>query len=152
MSYGNIKRKTQEAAEPVSTLRCYANNCPCIGSISVDGGRWCCPAHAFAISDEWPRITSKLREHDWLAAFISDVQRMDRLNEDWRGFASQFWASQDPPCVPHAQENAIPYANRMRGELMWRCGLSKRPQVRLPQPVKVRGNAAGKVFAERMAA
>lgn len=144
MSYGNIKKRTQEAAQPVETIRqgCYASNCPCRGSISQEGGHFLCSAHAFIPADRWPGVTEKLRNHDWLIAFIDDIQRMDRMSEDWRRFAVQFWTNQDEACLPDVEEQAIPYQNRMRGELLYRCGLLKRPAVRLPQPITSRGNAA----------
>ena len=149
MSYATVKAKTRELATTQSDAhegpqKCQAIGCPCIASVQVEGGRWCCTSHAFSLPDLWPRITEGLRDHDWLLAFTRDVQKMDRRAEDWRGFASQFWAGQDDYCMPHAQENAIPYFNRMKGELDYRLGLCKRPAPRIPQQAMHgrKGNAA----------
>lgn len=148
MSYGNIRKQTHEAAEPQrNPSACWASHCPCRGSVSLEGGHFTCSAHAAVPADQWPRVTEKLRDHDWLIAFTDDLARMDRAPEkdspSWRDFATQFWQDQAPHCVPHPQEGALPYQLRMRDELMHRCGLAKnRPVPRLPQVPKVKGNAA----------
>lgn len=143
MSYADIRKRAQEAAQPAAPrFNCVASNCPCRGTISFDGGRWVCSAHAFSIPDQWPRITEKLNDHRWLIEFIDQIQAMNRAMEDWRAFSEQFWANQDEVCVPDEREEAVPYQNRMRGELLYRCGLSKRPGVRLPKQPTSRGNAA----------
>lgn len=145
--YGSIKQRTSEAAKPPEDpTKCYAQHCPCKASMSLEGGRFVCTAHAFAPSDQWPAITEKLNEFRWLIAFIDDIRLMDQTRlknmPTWREFATHFWTGQDSYCIPHAEEEALPYQNRMRGELLYRCGQMKRPAPRLPQPVKVRGNAA----------
>lgn len=156
MSLSNIRRRVHEAAqpavpEPQGPGRCVANGCPCIGSVLVEGGRWCCTSHGFAASDNWPRITEGLNEHRWLLEFTAEVQKMHRRHEDWRAFAIQFWEGQDDYCKPDPREGVIPYFNRMKGELDYRLGLCKRPAPRLPQeaPVGRRrfGNVASKVAA-----
>lgn len=143
------KQRQQEPERDLS--RCFADGCPCRGSMSLEGGRWTCTAHAFAPSEGWPRITAKLRDHAWLLAFMDDIQRMDKATDlkAWRAFATQFWAGQDDFCIPHEREEAGPYVYRMRGELLYRCGLSRRPVPRIPEPVKSRGNASR--FAWRQA-
>jgi hypothetical protein len=149
--FGSLRKRAHEAAQSAEVVgRCAANGCPCRGSVSFDGGRWACTAHAFSFPDHWPRITEKLREHDWLVAFMDDVAGMDRAGGDWRAFAAQFWANQDQHCMPDKVESAATYGYRMRGELLYRCGLGKRPPVKHPKPVKVRGNAAS--FVKREAA
>lgn len=152
MSFGNIRQRTHAAAaapqEPEGPQMCVVNGCPCIATVNT--GPWTCSTHGFAGSEEWPRITEGLRNHDWLLAFTRDIQAMDRKHEDWRGFAKQFWAGQDDYCMPDPKEGCIPYFNRMKGELDHRLGLCKRPAPRLPQPpVKGRrfGNIASKVAA-----
>lgn len=144
MSYGSLRQRTQEAAAApaVDDRRCYAAGCPCTGSMSVEGGKWVCAIHSSVAMDAWPRLTEKVREHDWLVAFVDDIAKMNRAGDDWRGFAAQFWSKQDEYCMPHAKETAASYGLRMRAEVLYRCGLSRRPAVRLPQPIKVRGNAA----------
>jgi hypothetical protein len=154
VSYSNLRKQTQAAAAmpdgPTGPAKCAANGCPCVASVQAEGGRWCCTSHAFALSDLWPQITEGMRDHEWLVQFIGEVQKMDRTNKNWRSFASQFWAGQDEFCIPHPKENAIPYFNRMKGELDCRLGLCKRPAVRLPQEPRGRGNAAN--FLRRRAA
>lgn len=136
MSYSQLRKQTHAAAQPVDsspTGGCYASNCPCRGTISL-GGHFLCGAHAFADALQWPRITESLRTHDWLIGLHDDLQKMDRQHQDWRGYAVQFWANQDDGEVlqPHPKEGVVPYLNRMRGELLHRCGLSTRPALRLP--------------------
>lgn len=147
MSYGNIKQRTSEAAQPpVDERKCRANGCPCLGSLSFDGGKFTCAAHAFCKSEDWPRVTEKLNEHNWLIAFIDDFRGIEAAGNSkmpgWREYATQFWTGIDEFCIPHPKENILPYENRMRGELLYRCGITKRPAPRLPQPIKGRGNAA----------
>jgi hypothetical protein len=153
MSYGNIKQRTHDAAQPPqrSPLLCYADNCPCNGSTSSDGSRFLCSAHSCVPSEDWREVTEKLRNHGWLIAFTDDLLKVEKARKKngpgWREYATEFWTGTDPACLPHERENMLPYQNRMRGELLYRCGLSKRPAVRLPQESKDRGPA----FAWRQA-
>lgn len=139
--YGAIRKQIQQQqAEPAPDLsRCTANGCPGRATLSVEGGRWCCAAHAFAISDQWPVITERLLQNVWLIEFIDEIKRMRRNFGDWRGFAERFWEGQDESCAPDPKEEFQPYENRMRGELLFRAGVAKRPHVRLPKPVKAGG-------------
>lgn len=131
------------------STNCHANHCPCRGTVSFDGGRFCCGAHAFAKQDDWPRITEKLHELKWLVAFTDDIQRIDQNpgkdTPDWREYATNFWSGQDDYCIPDPKEDCLPYQNRMRGELLYRLGQTKRPAPRIPEPVKSRGNAGALV-------
>lgn len=153
--YGAIKQRTADAAQPVrDETRCYANGCPCRASMSLEGGKWMCGAHAFAAADAWPAITEKLCVNSWLVGFMNDLHRIDQTTgkdvPSWREYATKFWTGQDDYCIPHAKEDCLPYQNRMRGELLYRCGLAKRPAPRLAQEPKGRGNAAG-LLARRAA-
>lgn len=146
MSYATIKRRTEQAAAPAENVSgCHASNCPRRGTISLGGDKFFCDAHAFSEADRWPRITESLRDHDWLIAFHDDLQRMVRAcdpKQEWRSYAVQFWHDQEDGELlkPDPKEEAVPYMNRMRGELTYRCGLNKRPAIRLPQEIKGRGN------------
>ena len=123
--------------------KCPAHGCKLRATVRLEGGSFCCNAHAWADPELWSLTTSRLNEHDWLSGFIDEMQKMDRKNQNWRSFAVQFWENSDKFCQPEKGENAIPYQNRMRGELLFRCGLlPKRPQVRLPQAVKPSGRFA----------
>lgn len=143
MSYSSIRKRTQEVVpqEPDGPAKCGAIGCKVIASVNT-GGKWCCTSHAFSESERWPAITDGLREHDWLVNFTAEIQSMDRQCKDWRGFAVQFWDGQDDYCKPDPREEAIPYFNRMKGELDYRLGLMKRPAPRIPQQPTSRGNAA----------
>lgn len=148
MSLSNFRKRNAEPQEPErDPSRCIANGCPCRGSVSHDGSRFMCSAHADVPADRWPMLSERLRDHVWLIEFTDEMQKMDRQHGDWRGFALQFWANSDQECAPVEGENAIPYQLRMRSELMFRCGLmTKRPTPLLPQqqPAKGRfGNAGG---------
>ena len=149
MSYASLRERTKAAAAMPEADQgpqmCMANNCPCRASLSIEGGKWLCTSHAFAPADKWPQISEGLRSHDWLIAFLCDIQRMDQANQDWRSFAEQFWDGQDDYCKPVAgemkdgrrirAEHAIPYFNRMKGELDYRLGLVKRPVPRIPEDI-----------------
>jgi len=149
MSYGSLRQRTQEAAQPAAAdTGCYASHCPCLGSASVEGGKFMCAAHLNTQADAWPRITEKLHEHDWLIAFIGDMRRMERKYEDWRGFAAQFWTGQDERCQPDPAESFGAYEYRMRAELMYRAGVARMPSVRRPKPITKRGNAAAYLAKE----
>lgn len=137
--------KQRQAEEPAEdTTRCHAEHCPCRATVNLSGGRWTCGAHAFAKVETWPLITERLREHAWLIGFIDDVQRIEQERNskalDWRAYATKFWTGIDEHCLPDPKEDCIPYQNRMRGELLYRIGQTKRPAPRLPQPPKMRGN------------
>lgn len=148
--YGSLRKRNNEPQQPErDPAACWASNCPCKGSISLEGGHFVCTAHSAVPADQWPRVTEKLREHDWLIALIDDIARFDRNPRKdaptWRDFATQFWQGTDDYCIPHPKENAGPYGNRLRGELLHRCGVLKtRPAPRLPaEPVARFGNAGG---------
>ena len=130
MSFIKAKPQAQEATEFNSC--CSAYGCQCIASISLEGSRWTCRYHAFVPQDQWQEVTHKLRDNEWLAAFIDDMQLMDRRHQDWRLFATEFWKESDPYCVPDPNESASVYQNRTRAELAHRVGaLSKRPRKHL---------------------
>lgn len=147
--YGNLrKRQTEAPQESRDETRCAADHCPCRGTVSQEGGRFLCTAHSAVPSDRWPRLTEMLHSNRWLIGFIDEMQRMDHAHGDWRGFASEFWKDSDPFCIPDPREYALPYQNRMRGELLFRCGLTKkRPEPRIPQVPTSRGNAGRLVGA-----
>ena len=119
-----------EAENP--STQCAAHGCSCRATVKISGG-WTCFAHAHAEPEDWGQITMMLREHSWLGEFIDEIKRMDQKSQDWRGFAMQFWENTDTFCQPDPRENAVPYENRMRSELLFRIGqISKRPQPRIP--------------------
>lgn len=127
-----------------SEIKCPAYGCGLRATVRVEGGSWCCVSHAFSEREDWQEITRKLHSNDWLTAFIDDMQKMARRNEDWRGFARKFWDGADF-CKPADGEGDVPYQNRMRCELAFRVGLvSRRPEPRIAQQV-----APGGQFARR---
>ncbi len=132
--------KQREAVPEVNPAQCVAFGCRCRATTSVEGGKWACGAHAHVPSDRWDGVSHKVSDHKLLIEFIDEMRDMERARQDWRGFAQQFWANSDEYCMPVERENAVPYQNRMRGELLHRVGLiAKRPAPRLPQVVKTRG-------------
>jgi hypothetical protein len=136
-------RSAEEQPAERDPKQCSAYGCPCRATVNVGGNGWACTFHGFAEVDKWQDITRGIREHDWLLGLVSDVQRMDRQNQNWRAFATQFWVNSDEHCIPHPKENAAPYCERMIYELLWRIGQRKgRPVARIPQPVKPSGRFA----------
>lgn len=148
------KQRQQPEMPQRNPALCYADHCPCMGSVSLEGGHFTCTAHACVPADQWPRVTESLHTHRWLIALIDDLADVERRREKdgpgWREYATKFWTGTDDHCLPDAKEEMLPYQNRMRGELLWRCKLGKRPAPRLPQVLKARGNAAS--FLNRGAA
>jgi hypothetical protein len=152
MTLTNLRRRVHEAAqpaEPAGPQCCAAHGCPCIASVQVEGGRWCCSTHAFAMPDEWRRLTQALIDHEWLLAFIADTTRKVRRHQDWRAAAIAFWSGVDDSCCPvlagedgyaYPEEGAA-YLLRMQRELAARVDGTRRP-VR-------RGRKGGNLFARR---
>jgi hypothetical protein len=137
-----FKRRDEPAQIEHDITKCGAYGCKCRATVN-NGMGWLCFAHAFAMPDRWQHITRELHEHDWLLSLVADVRRMDAAHQDWRGFASQFWANADRFCMPQPFENAGPYVDRMLMELLHRIGERKnRPAPREPQKVKPSGRFA----------
>ncbi len=111
--------------------RCAATGCPCRATISLEGGRWHCATHAFAMPSDWPLLTERLRDNNWLLTFI-DMLLVDpnKKPEDWFGIATAFWAA-DPFGAPREFETRRGYEYRMREELRWRLAGEKGPR---PEP------------------
>lgn len=131
--------KQKPAFEEKDPKQCVANDCPCRASMNFGSG-WTCSAHGIVPADRWPTVTRGLRDYLWLSEFIDTMRTMDARCEDWRGFAIQFWTNTDEWCKPVEGENAVPYQNRMRGEMLYRSGAAAcRPQIRLPKPRQARG-------------
>lgn len=123
-------QKPQPEKDPT---QCAAYGCRCRATVLTSGKDWACFAHAFAEVEDWQEITKRLHQHDWLLGLINDLRKMDRVHQDWRAYAMQFWLTEDRFCQPQAFENALPYQNRMLQELLYRIGQSpKRPQPRNP--------------------
>lgn len=126
-----VKARERISAAPVQVQqgpeKCAANGCPCVATVQVEGGRWSCSHHAFAMPDLWPRITESLNQNAWLLEFMRDVQAMARRNENWREFATKFWDGVDDQCMPANTESDTAYFYRMKGEVDWRCGQRRRP-------------------------
>lgn len=148
MSFARSK-KTAPAPrdEEPEITRCIATGCPCRATISLDGGRWYCGHHAFALPSDWPLLTERLRENEWLLRFI-DMLLVDptKRPEDWRGIAIRFWSA-DPHGAPRDFEERRSYEYRMREELRWRLGgeQGKRPEPKDKRPECAK--AAGNVLA-----
>lgn len=138
--------KQKPAVFEKDLTRCEAYDCPCRASVNLGSG-WVCSAHSGVPVDRWAELTRGLQNNKWLIDFIDEMRKMDSTHQDWRGFAEKFWNGADDFCKPHDQEEAVPYQNRMRFELIFRAGgTPKRPPPHLPKPVQARGH-----FAERQA-
>jgi hypothetical protein len=143
MSFVKPEFPTKAKAPERDVTRCPAYGCRLRATVSVGGQGFCCPVHAFAAPDEWPTLTRRLNDHEWLTTFIDDLQLMDQKSQDWRGFAMRFWEKADLTCQPQPSERAVPYQNRMRGELLHRVGqLSKKPQAKEVKQARPSGRFA----------
>lgn len=149
MSFAKPDFQGQRANKPeVDETRCPAYGCKSRASVRTEGRGFCCSVHAFAEQDVWQDLTRRLSENDWLLGFIDEMQKMDRESKNWRGFALRFWENSDKTCQPDPHENAIPYQNRMRAELLYRVGqLSTKPIVRIAKHVRPSG-----IFSKKEAA
>lgn len=116
---------------------CKAENCPCRGTMDLTtSGRSYCQWHAWALPNDWPRITQELEEHRWLIDFITEVEICSTRGRrgDWQAKARDFFRT-DPHCQPSKVEidRYNFYGWRLREELAWRIGVRKdRPSPRLP--------------------
>lgn len=149
MSTSAFRELSQQKQEPErDPSKCSAYGCKVRASVNNAGAGWACFAHAFAEVDAWQKITHGLQEHEWLLGLVNEVRKMDRLHQDWRGFAVQFWANSDPFCQPQPFEECVPYQNRMLMELLFRIKQSpKRPQPRKPATPKPSGRFARQAVA-----
>lgn len=144
MSTSAFRELAQQKQQPErDPTQCAAYGCKVRASVNNAGSGWACFAHAFAEVDAWQHVTRGLNDHEWLLGLVNEIRRMDRLHQDWRGFATQFWANSDAFCQPQPFENCVPYQNRMLMELLHRIGQTpKRPNPRNPKPVKPAGRFA----------
>lgn len=144
MSTSAFRELSQQKQQPErDPTQCSAYGCKVRATVNNAGNGWACYAHAFAEVDDWQQITRGLNDHEWLLGLVNEVRKMDRLNQDWRGFAMQFWANSDTFCQPQPFENCVPYQNRMLMELLFRIKQTpKRPQPRKPATPKPAGRFA----------
>lgn len=115
--------------EPEESNRCAANGCPLRGHVSVAGGREVCSAHAAAAPAQWSQVSEAIRDHDWLHAFIRDIQGMG--DGPWVEYATRFWEEADQYMIPTPDEAHYfdAYFGRVLREFLYRVGATtRRPQ------------------------
>lgn len=128
------KQYKQAESQEKDPNKCEAYGCNVRASVKPDGHGWCCFAHAMATTEQWQQITRDMNDHAWLTTFITDIGKMDKKFEDWRGFATQFWTGIDDACLPASFESAGVYQYRMTLECLHRVGqYAKKPQARPPK-------------------
>lgn len=142
---GRAVSRRQE--EPEQSNRCAANGCPLRGHVSIAGGREVCSAHAAAAPAQWGNVSEAIRDHDWLTAFIQDLQGM--ADGPWVEYATRFWEEADAYMVPTPDEARYfdAYFGRVLREFLYRVGATqKRPQQWTVAATRQRNQEAGYRF------
>ncbi len=106
-----------------SPLQCVADSCKWQASASFGGAPWACVAHQ-GVEDarDWPSITRRTAEFQWLADFIAEIQRginFPKPGANWQRSAEAFFADSEWPWLaPNARECGAPdlYINRLLAE------------------------------------
>lgn len=121
----NAKSETDNAPayRDRSPLQCVADGCQWKASASIGGAPWACIAHQ-GVEDarDWPSITRKTAELQWLADFIAEIQRginAPKPGTDWRTAAAEFFAGSEWPWLaPNERERQKPtlYVLRLLAE------------------------------------
>jgi hypothetical protein len=127
-----------------SPLQCVADGCKWKASASFGGAPWACVGHQ-AVEDarDWPGITRRTAEFQWLADFIAEIQRginFPKPKTDWRSSATEFFTGTDWPwLVPNERERGSPdlYINRLLAEARALVQGKARPQPFVPHSQSV---------------
>ena len=96
-----------------SPLQCVADGCRWKASASVGGAPFACIAHQ-GVEDarDWPSITRRTAELQWLADFIAEIQlgiNFPKQGADWRNSAAEFFAGSEYPWLaPDDRERIKP--------------------------------------------
>ena len=106
-----------------SPLQCVADGCKWRASASFGGAPWACIGHQ-AVEDarDWPGITRRTAEFQWLADFIAEIQRginFPKPGAKWQQAAEGFFAGSDYPWLaPNERECRAPdlYVGRLLAE------------------------------------
>lgn len=105
-------------------LQCVADGCRWKASASIGGAPFACIGHQ-GIEDarDWPAITRRTAEFQWLADFIAEIQRGINFPKPgapaWQKVAAEFFAGSDWPWLaPDERERKAPdlYVYRLLGE------------------------------------
>lgn len=104
-------------------MACVADGCKWRASASFGGALFACIAHQ-GVEDarDWPSITRKTAEFQWLAEFIAEIQRginFPKPGASWQSSALEFFIGSDWPWLaPDEREQKRPdlYVYRLLGE------------------------------------
>lgn len=120
--------KDSGASAPVQyerkPMQCVADGCAWLASASVGGAPFACIGHQ-GIEDarDWPTITRRTAELQWLADFIAEIQRGINFPkpgaDSWQSVAAQFFDGSDYPWLaPDERERKSPdlYVCRLLAE------------------------------------
>lgn len=119
--YGKIRKEIVEKMAPRDSRLCVANGCRFVG-VADHGHGFACLCHAGQDPSDWPKITERVIEFEWLGQFIGDILAMHTKPQngaDWREFARQMMADSYPTLLPNEHESlfADRYAYRLMSEL-----------------------------------
>ena len=118
---GGSSAPTQHERRP---LQCVADGCAWSASASVGGAPFACIGHQ-GIEDarDWPTITRRAAEFQWLADFIAEILRGINFPKPgaplWQAVAAEFFAGSDWPWLtPNERERKAPdlYVYRLLAE------------------------------------
>lgn len=106
-----------------SPIACVADGCKWKASASIGGAPFACIGHqGVEDSRDWPSITRRTAEFQWLADFIAEIQRginAPKPGASWANSAAEFFNGSDWPWLaPDERERKKPdlYVVRLLAE------------------------------------
>lgn len=130
----------QAASYEKPPLSCGADGCAWKGSASGDGVKFFCIGH-HGVEDprDWPAITRRTADLQWLADFIAEIQRAINMPRPgapaWQKAADDFFAGSEwPYLAPQDRERSHGglYVYRLLGEARAMAQGKARPKAIVP--------------------
>lgn len=138
MSFDGREQSAPTPAYGKPALACTADGCRWIASAGFDGRMFCIAHIGEAEPKQWPHITAKTNELQWLAGFIAEVQKAVNSQVQgvkWLELVDEFWRGTDyPELMPIERERTSPteYLYRLFGESRSMATGKARPKAFLP--------------------
>ena len=132
------REQAPQASYSKPALACTADGCRWTASAGFDGRMFCIAHIGEAEPKQWPHITVKTNDLQWLADFIAEVQKAVNsqvANVRWLELVDAFWSGTDyPELAPIERERKSPteYLYRLLGEARAMATGKTRPNAFLP--------------------